>query len=168
MAEVAEPEAPAPPPARKKRRHHLHPAKPAAIGSMRSEINVTPLVDVVLVLLIIFMVVTPMLGRGVDVTLPTTDHHDKHQDTGEQIIVSVAPGGDLYLDTDPVTPERLVPAVKDALTKRLPDGRVREIHVKADESLSYGAVRKVLERLHEAGAPSVALGTEDRKKAEAR
>ena len=72
-------------PPRKHRRHARHSIKNAGI---RSEINVTPLVDVVLVLLIIFMVVTPMITRGMPVEQPVTRHHDKKNDSGEQIVAS--------------------------------------------------------------------------------
>src|SRR3954465_8504431 len=79
----------------KKREHAIKP------GATKNEINVTPLVDVVLVLLIIFMVVTPMLHRGVHIDLPVTEHHDKKQDTGEQLIISVRNDG-VYIETDRV------------------------------------------------------------------
>src|SRR5262245_7012505 len=87
-------------PTKTRQRRHLHKpvAKPAA---RKSEIHVTPLVDVVLVLLIIFMVVTPMLHRGVDLELPTTQHHSKRQDTGEQIVVSIRQDG-AYVEADRV------------------------------------------------------------------
>src|SRR5687767_3500404 len=89
---------------RKKRRHlHKHKAKSAPV---KSDINVTPLVDVVLVLLIIFMVVTPMLHRGVDLELPSTRHHSTRQDTGEQLVVSVRADG-AFLEADKVDLEKL-------------------------------------------------------------
>ena len=141
----------------KKREHSIKP------GATKNEINVTPLVDVVLVLLIIFMVVTPMLHRGVHVDLPVTSNHEKKQDTGEQIVVTVALDKKSYVETDLVDDEALVSHVRKLLTKRGSEG-IREVHVKADRRLDYGTVRKVLERIHDAGAPNVALGTEDLKK----
>jgi biopolymer transport protein ExbD/biopolymer transport protein TolR len=132
-------------------------------GAVRSEINVTPLVDVVLVLLIIFMVVTPMLSRGVKLDLPTAQAPEKKQDTGEQIIVSITKDKRLYIDTEPVDDDKLITAVKIALFKKKPDGSMRDVHVKGDRELSYGDVRKVLERLHEAGAAQIALGAEELK-----
>src|SRR5262245_13382386 len=150
---------------RLRRRHHLraHRASAVSTGSVKNEINVTPLVDVVLVLLIIFMVVTPMLSRGVKVEMPETVHHEKKQDTGEQIVVTVSLDGKSYLETDLAEGEALTTAVRKSLTKRGSEG-IREVHVKGDRRLEYGVVRKVLERIHDAGAPTVALGTEDRKK----
>jgi biopolymer transport protein TolR len=120
---------------------------------------------VVLVLLIIFMVVTPMLSRGVAIDLPVTSNHEKKQDTGEQIVVGVTVDGRVYIDTDPVSDERLVSTVREALAQRRADGSPKEIHLKGDRRLTYGDVRKVLEQLHEAGAPAVALGTEEVKTA---
>ena len=73
---------------------------------MRAEINVTPLVDVTLVLLIIFMVVTPMIVRGVSVELPLTSHHDRKNDDNKDLIVSINASGDVYLNADKVPLDR--------------------------------------------------------------
>jgi biopolymer transport protein TolR len=150
-----------------KKRRRLRTPHPHAISKseVRNDINVTPLVDVVLVLLIIFMVVTPMLSRGVAIDLPVTSNHEKKQDTGEQIVIGVTVDGRVYIDTDPVSDERLVSTVREALAQRRADGSPKEIHLKGDRRLTYGDVRKVLEQIHEAGAPSVALGTEEVKTA---
>jgi len=129
---------------------------------VRSEINVTPLVDVVLVLLIIFMVVTPMLTSGVSVDLPQTNNHAKKNDTGEQVMVSIDHDGKVYIDTDLVAEDDLVGRVQRELAQK---GKTHQVHVKGDRRLSYGQVRKVLERINEAGAPQVALGTEELKEA---
>src|SRR5215475_6860976 len=75
-------------------------------NAVRPEINVTPLVDVVLVLLIIFMVVTPMLHRGVDLELPKTAHHSTRQDTGEQLVVSIRPN-EVFIEADRVELDKL-------------------------------------------------------------
>ncbi|MCC7382521.1 MAG: biopolymer transporter ExbD [Deltaproteobacteria bacterium] len=132
---------------------------------MKNEINVTPLVDVVLVLLIIFMVVTPMLSRGVAVDLPETKHHEKRNDTGSQVVVSIAKDGRIYVDADPVTEDEIGARLRRELDQKAKGGE-RLIHVKGDRRLTYGEVRKVLERIHEAGAAQVALGTEELKKTE--
>ncbi|MFO0723987.1 MAG: biopolymer transporter ExbD [Myxococcota bacterium] len=158
----------APPPAgaapkKKKNRRHWH-AKPKKAPEMRSEINVTPLVDVVLVLLIIFMVVTPMLSRGVKVELPETAHHDKVQDT-EQLMVSVAADKRVFIDTDFVEPDQVEGAMRKVLDERRRTGKTGEIHVRGDKSLTYGDMRKVLEDIHKAGATQVALATDEEKKA---
>lgn len=148
--------------ARKRRQRLLAPPSHAASGgAVRSEINVTPLVDVVLVLLIIFMVVTPMLTRGMKLELPEALHPEKRPDTGDQIVVSVTEDHNVYIDTEQVPNDRLVELVRHALAKKRSDGGEREVHVKGDRRLSYGDVRKVLERLHEAGAGQIALGADE-------
>jgi biopolymer transport protein ExbD len=142
----------------RRRRPRIHKKREGSIrpGNVKNEINVTPLVDVVLVLLIIFMVVTPMLHRGVHIELPTTLNHEKRQDTGEQLVVTIRADG-TFIETDKIPKEGLVARVKKELTKQRP------VHVRADRSLKYGEVREVLERIHEAGAQNVAMGTEEPK-----
>ena len=143
----------------KPKRHRIHHRRAPSIktGQARSEINVTPLVDVVLVLLIIFMVVTPMLHRGVKINLPETVHHEKKQDTGEQLVVSVRADG-TYIETDKLEGDKLMARLKTELKSS-----TRPVHIRADRSLKYGDVRKVLEEVHEAGATAVGLGTEEHK-----
>jgi len=144
---------------RKKKRHKIHQRREPDIqpAVTKSEINVTPLVDVVLVLLIIFMVVTPMLHRGVDLELPSTRHHSKRQDTGEQLVVSVRSDG-TYVEADRVDVEQLSGIVQ----KELKTGG-RPVNVRADRGLKFGEVRKVLEQVHAAGAPLVNMETQERK-----
>ena len=129
-------------------------------GGVRSEINVTPFVDVVLVLLIIFMVVTPMLQRGVDVLLPLSDNHKKSKDTGEQIFISVRRDGAVFLGQDQLDIKRL----EDRLRPLMMQQPQPPVFVKGDRRLTFAPVRKVLEACHHAGAESVSLATEDRKK----
>jgi biopolymer transport protein TolR len=142
------------------RRRRRGPWKPPPLspGQVKNEINVTPLVDVVLVLLIIFMVVTPMLSRGVAVDLPIASHPEKRNDTGEEVMVSITQDGKVFIDADAVPEGELVDRVKRAMAKS-----GRGVHVKGDRRLHYGEVRKVLEGIHEAGASQVALGTEEKK-----
>ncbi len=146
------------PPGPRRKRAKIHHRRNASIkpGATKNEINVTPLVDVVLVLLIIFMVVTPMLHRGVHIELPITQHHDKKQDTGEQLVVSIRADG-TWIETDKIPDDQLVERVKKELKTQRP------VHVRADKSLNYGAVRKVLEKIHDGGAQNVAMGTEEQK-----
>ncbi len=141
------------------RRYRIHERHAGMIKAApaKSEINVTPLVDVVLVLLIIFMVVTPLLHRGVHVLLPATEYHNKKQDTGEQIMLSVRRDG-TYLDADRVDSD----ALTSVLQRELRRGN-RPVNVRADRSLRYGEVRKVLEQVHAAGAGTVNMETTDRK-----
>ena len=144
---------------RRHRRGRKGGAVQASTGAV-SEINVTPFVDVVLVLLIIFMVVTPMLQRGVDVLLPLSDNHKKSKDTGEQIFISVRRDGAVFLGQDQLDIKRL----EDRLRPLMMQQPQPPVFVKGDRRLTFAPVRKVLEACHHAGAESVSLATEDRKK----
>jgi biopolymer transport protein ExbD len=144
---------------------------PAKLDSVRNEINVTPLVDVCLVLLIIFMVILPMLTRGKEVPLPATAHHAKDKDT-RQPIVAIDQDGKIYVDKEVVNDlESMKAHVKDewkALeaqnqtlgekADRKGEGRVL---IKAHESVKYKQVYPVLVALHEAGAIGIDLGTNE-------
>jgi biopolymer transport protein TolR len=143
-------------PHKKKRRHRHHHAEPAAAAGVKSDINVTPLVDVCLVLLIIFMVVTPMLHRGPEVQLPQTKNHTNHQDTGEQIVVSVRSDG-TYVEADKVGLDDLGVRLEKELKTPRP------VNVRADYTLKFGEVRKVLEKVHASGAPVVNMETKENK-----
>jgi len=126
------------------------------------DVNVTPLIDVVLVLLIIFMVVTPMLARGVAVDLPRTKFHEKKADTGEQIIVSIRADGKVFMDKqvfDPGSLDRFTAALAEVI-RRNPS---REVFVKGDYRIKYRTAREVLEAVHRAGAVGAGLGTEEEK-----
>jgi biopolymer transport protein ExbD/biopolymer transport protein TolR len=150
------PPAPGEPPRRRRLVSKRH-----AKGGVRAEINVTPLVDVVLVLLIIFMVITPMIARGVAVELPVTSHHDKKNDDNKDLIVSVTAEGDIYLGADKIPLERLTSAVQDE-RRRNPD---KGIFLKADHRARYGAARKAMEAVHRAGVEDVQIGTDEKVEA---
>jgi len=134
-----------------KQRRAQHPA-------LKADINVTPLVDVVLVLLIIFMVVTPMLSKGVNVDLPLTDHHDKRNDDNRDIIVAITQRGEVYLGRDAVGLDALGGAVA-AERRRYP---AKQIFLKGDTRIEYGIARRVMEAIHRAGVADIQLGTEER------
>jgi len=120
---------------------------------MTSEINVTPLVDVCLVLLIIFMVVTPMLQKGVPINLPVTEDPEKTPDTDKQLQISVKANGAVYLGSSVVRKEQ-VQAELEAIHQRTPD---REIAVKGDKQVKYGDVLDVLKACREVGFNDVGL-----------
>ena len=134
---------------------------------LRADINVTPLVDVMLVLLIIFMVITPMLQKGKAVQLPTVPAPEKQGDTGKDIVVSVEYGGgmpvryNVYLGQFLVEESSLRSRLEDELRKN----PTFEIYLKGDARLTYGAVRKVMEICHNAGFGQVKLATEELKAA---
>src|SRR5712691_2541774 len=121
--------------------------------SLSSEINVTPLVDVCLVLLIIFMVVTPMLQKGVPINLPVTEEPEKTPDTEKQLQISVKADGAVYHGPNVVRKEQ-VRAELEQIHQRTPD---REIAVKGDRSVKYGDVLDVLKACREVGFNDVGL-----------
>ncbi|MBV9505612.1 MAG: ExbD/TolR family protein [Acidobacteriia bacterium] len=123
-----------------------------------SDINVTPMVDVMLVLLIIFMVITPMLQHGVQVNLVKTKNPIPMQaaDKSDAILVSVTRDGRTYLMTNQLLPEDLAPKVKDLLTNRLD----KTVYIKADQRAKYEKVVDVVDNLRAAGVDQVGLLTE--------
>ena len=129
------------------------------MGSPTPEINVTPLVDVVLVLLIIFMVIAPQLEGGVRVELPGMAHPDPKAKGLEPLVLTVAADGALYVDKDPTTLEALDATLRD-LRAREPD---RRLQIKGDQSLEWGPLRALFVRGQEAGFPGVSLVVGDRQ-----
>jgi biopolymer transport protein ExbD/biopolymer transport protein TolR len=134
-------------------------SRPHPKGQVRAEINVTPLVDVVLVLLIIFMVITPMIVRGVSVDLPVTAHHDKKNDDNKDLIVSINASGDIYLNADKVPLDKLTAAVQEERRRNADKG----IFLKADHRIRYGTARAAMEAIHRAGVEDVQIGTDEKK-----
>jgi len=126
---------------------------------IKNEINVTPLVDVVLVLLIIFMVVTPMLQRGKDVRLPKAQQIEKEEKKADPIIVSVTPDKHLYIEHDEYDDKGFEQRLKEEWAQK--EGR--PILLKGDQSLAYGDVRKVMNLARKAGAKGISLGVEELK-----
>ena len=128
-------------------------------AGLNSDINVTPLVDVCLVLLIIFMVVTPMLQKGVPVNLPVTEDPEKTPDTEKQLQISVKADGSVYLGPTVVRKDQVESALKE-IHERTPD---REVAVKGDRLVKYGDVLDVLKALREVGFNDVGLISQPKK-----
>jgi biopolymer transport protein TolR len=120
-----------------------------------SQINVTPLVDVMLVLLIIFMVTAPILQQGVAVDLPKVEGGPLAGQE-EQLVVNVAKGGQLYLNDTALTAEQLTGKLR-AIAAERPD---RQLYVRADQAVPYGQVMEVMAAVHAAGVSRVGLVTE--------
>jgi biopolymer transport protein TolR len=130
-------------------------------AALTSDINVTPLVDVCLVLLIIFMVVTPMLQKGVPVNLPVTEDPEKTPDTDKQLQISVRADGAVYLGPNVIRKDQVQSQLKE-IFERTPD---REIAVKGDRLVKYGDVLDVLKACREVGFNDVGLISQPRKSA---
>lgn len=125
--------------------------------SVMSEINVTPMVDVMLVLLIIFMVSAPLLTVGVPLDLPQTQAKGLEQDK-EPLTVSVDTEGKVFLQNSEISVDELVPKLKAVTEAR--GGLDERIFVRGDRRVDYGTVMKVMGRLSAAGFRRVALVTE--------
>ena len=123
-----------------------------------SDINVTPMVDVMLVMLIIFMVITPMLSKGVSVDLVKTKNPIPMQaaDKSDAIVIAVTRDGKCYLSTTQVAAADLPPKVKDLLINRLD----KTVFVRADSRARYGRVVEVVDNLRAAGVDQLGLLTE--------
>jgi len=125
-----------------------------AQGGVKSDINVTPLVDVMLVLLIIMMLVAPLLQQGVAVRLPTATNYVDEPETSGQTVVAIAPDKSVYLNAKPLRPEEELGAkVKDLL-----EGKNEKIVlIKADEAVDYSAVMAAMDELRKAGIEDIGL-----------
>ena len=132
-----------------KRRHRRKP--------VMAEINVTPMVDVMLVLLIIFMVAAPLLTVGVPIDLPQTQAKSLDQDK-EPLTVSVNTKGEVYLQNSEIKIDELVPKLQAITQAR--GGNDERIYVRGDRKVDYGTVMRVMGRLSAAGFRRVALVTE--------
>ncbi|MDQ0457055.1 protein TolR [Rhizobium paknamense] len=119
-----------------------------------SEINVTPLVDVMLVLLIIFMVAAPMMTVGVPIDLPETRASAMNSDT-QPITISVNPQGAIYLQEQPIALEEVVPKLQAIATT----GYNERIYVRGDTAAAYGTVMKVMAQISAAGYKNIGLVT---------
>ena len=124
-----------------------------AHAPLNADINVTPLVDVCLVLLIIFMVVTPMLQKGVPVNLPVTDAPEKTPDSEKQLQISIKDDGSVYVGPNVVRKDQVESLLKE-IHERTPD---REVAVKGDRLVKYGDVVDVLKACREVGFNDVGL-----------
>ena len=133
-----------------KRRHRRQP--------VMAEINVTPMVDVMLVLLIIFMVSAPLLTVGVPIDLPQTQAASLDQADKEPLAISVDTEGKVFLQNSEIKIDELVPKLRAIAEAR--GGSDERIYVRGDKTVDYGTVMKVMGRLSAAGFRKVALVTE--------
>jgi biopolymer transport protein TolR len=129
------------------------------IESMLSEINVTPFVDVMLVLLIIFMITAPMLKMGVDVDLPKTDAKEIPS-REERLVLTLKKDKTIYLDRYKVKRKELKPRLRQILKRKMN----QELFLRADRALPYGYVVEVLADIKGAGVTRLGMVTEPLKK----
>jgi biopolymer transport protein TolR len=131
---------------------------PGSRGSLKADINVTPLVDVMLVLLIIMMLIAPLLRDRVAVTLPEAGNSGAKPDTSEQTIVAIDAHSTVYVDEIPATRDDLAPRVQKALE----DKKEKLVYLKGDKDARYSAIMDAMDALRRAQIENIALIT-DRK-----
>ncbi|WPU64459.1 biopolymer transporter ExbD [Peredibacter starrii] len=127
-----------------------------------SDINVTPLVDVMLVLLVIFMVTAPMLFSGIDLKLPKTQKVNNVGLRPELVILSITEAEQFFIGKNSVASKDLVPAI----LKQLKESKTEVVYLRADYSLRYEKVAKLIANLKKAGVSNIALVTEVEKSKE--
>ncbi len=127
---------------------------------VNSNINVTPMVDVMLVLLIIFMVITPMLQKGVSVDMAKTQNPREMQDADKEdaVVVGVTRDSKVYLGSDQIGPADLGPKVREKLEKKSD----KTVFIKADARAKYGVVVDAIDNIRTAGVDQLGLLTEQR------
>jgi biopolymer transport protein TolR len=131
-------------------------------SKVSSDINVTPMVDVMLVLLIIFMVVTPMLQKGVSVDMAQVNNPTPMQDADKEdaMLVSITKDGNVFFGSDKITVDALTTKVKDRLSS---NAQNKQVYVKADMRARFGSVVAVVDAVRAAGVDDLGLLTEQRK-----
>jgi len=117
----------------------------AALG----EINVTPLVDVVLVLLLVFMVTAPMMNRGIDVTLPVANQPQVPSE--DRLLVTINAREQIFINDKPIN----LALLQDRIKGMMEASTVKVVYLRADESLRYGKVIEVVDRLKNAGVDQI-------------
>jgi len=130
-------------------------------GGVKSDINVTPLVDVMLVLLIIMMIVAPLLNQGVSLTLPIATNSAEKPQTQDQTVVAVTADKRFWLNAVPVDKADLTRRVGDALESK----KEKQVIIKADQDVEWGAVMEAMDNLRAAGIEDMGLITETRRSA---
>jgi len=131
--------------------------KPQA-GAVMNAINVIPMADIMLVLLIIFMVITPMLQKGVQVNLAKVENpiEMKNADKDDAVIVAISASGDIFLLKNKIDISKLTEGVRDLISDRLD----KTVYIKSDGRAKYGDVVKVVDEIRSAGVDNVGLLTD--------
>ena len=132
-----------------------------AKGGVKSDINVTPLCDVMLVLLIIMMIVAPLLQQGVSVTLPKAGNTVDKPEVQGQTVVAIARDKTMYVNAKPVQEGEMASKISELLE----NAKEKVVLIKADEEVEYGAVMSAMDQLRQAGIEDIGLITDPKKTA---
>ncbi len=125
-------------------------------GRLMSDINVTPFVDVMLVLLIIFMVTAPMMTEGVDVELPNAKTGPLPTDENEQLVISIDKEKNVYIDKDIVK----LGLLQETLERRIASRKKRPVYLRADKDVPYGFVVRAMSEIKDSGVTNLGIVTE--------
>ncbi len=125
-------------------------------GGLNANINVTPLCDIMLVLLIIFMVITPLLQKGVALKLPEAVNPTDHPDNEETVTLAITKDQALYINKIPITQAELITKLNEKFSKSIE----KAMFLKADENLDYGDVLRIMTMCRDGGAEEIGLITE--------
>jgi len=130
-------------------------------SKVNSDINVTPMVDVMLVLLIIFMVITPMLQKGVSVDLAKVNNPEQMPDADKEdaLVVAIMRDGKVFFGNDRTDPDQITQKVKDRLASRVD----KRVFIRADARAKFGAVVQIVDNVRAAGVDQLGLLTDQRK-----
>ena len=129
-----------------------------------SEINVTPMVDIMLVLLIIFIVITPLLQQGVTITLPKDMNNpteDPNNIKESSVVISVTEKGEYYIGKDKKNKEELQPIIEKMMSKKQDNERI--VYIKSDINVNYGAVVEVINIVRKADVDKIGLVADKKK-----
>jgi biopolymer transport protein ExbD len=130
-----------------------------AKGGVKSDINVTPLCDVMLVLLIIMMIVAPLLQQGVSVTLPQAGNTTDKPETQGQTVIAISRDKAMYVNAKPVQEAELATRVNELLENKTE----KVVLIKADVEVEYGAVMAAMDQLRQAGIEDIGLITDPKR-----
>jgi biopolymer transport protein TolR len=130
-----------------------------AKGGVKSDINVTPLCDVMLVLLIIMMIVAPLLQQGVSVKLPQASNTVDKPETQGQTVVAIARDKSMYVNAKPVQESEMATRINEILE----NAKEKVVFIRADEEVEYGAVMAAMDQLRQAGIEDIGLITDPKK-----
>ena len=129
--------------------------------SLKADINVTPLVDVMLVLLIIMMLITPMLNQGVAMRLPEATNSVDKPTTQDNTVIAISKDGSVYLNAKPVTEAELASKINEALENK----KEKSVLKKKNKEAKYSAIMATMDQLRQAGVEDIGLITEHRRAA---
>lgn len=127
----------------------------------KAEPNVVPLCDILLVLLIIFMVVTPLIKKGINVRLPEAAHTSDEPEPGQMITVYIKSDGTIFLDDEEITDLEKLPTMIEDKIEEIKQKERGKVLLKADEDIIYGRVTEVMDRIRRAQIEFVGLVTQE-------